>query len=79
LSPTFNWKIHLFRTSRVPTPRSITDKALSAFEVLNFMRGKHKGKTAGEVALKLDVSKAFDSVNWKYLRVVMKRIEFCDR
>jgi len=43
------------------------------------MRGKHKGKTAGEVALKLDVSKAFDSVNWKYLRVVMKRIEFCDR
>jgi len=48
-------------------------------EILNFMRGKHKGKTAGEVPLKLDISKAFDSVNWKYLQVVMKKMGFCDR
>jgi len=36
--------------------RSIMDNALTAFEILHYMKCKHKGKK-GEVALKLDISK----------------------
>jgi len=42
--------------------RSFMDNALSAFEILHHMCCRHKGNI-GEVALKLDISKAFDSVN----------------
>lgn len=41
--------------------RSITDNVLIEFEMIHFMRGK-KGNQAGEVALKLDISKAYDRV-----------------
>lgn len=46
--------------------RSIMDNALTAYEILHHMHCKTKGK-AGEVALKLDISKACDSVSWSYL------------
>jgi len=51
------------------------DNALFVFEILHFMKCKHRGKK-GEVTLKLDISKAFDSVNWSYLNVVMKKMGF---
>lgn len=47
--------------------RSIHDNVLVAFEVLHHMKRKRKG-SAGEVALELDVSKAYDRVNWSFLR-----------
>ncbi|KAL8094028.1 hypothetical protein AgCh_035786 [Apium graveolens] len=46
--------------------RSITDNVLIAFEMIHFMKRK-KGSQDGEVALKLDISKAYDRVNWHYL------------
>lgn len=46
--------------------RNITDNVLVAFELLHFMRQKKRG-VEGEVALKLDVSKAYDRVNWGFL------------
>lgn len=55
--------------------RSIMDNALTAFEVLHHMRCKTKGKI-GEVALKLDISKAFDSVNWSYLKAILFKMGF---
>jgi len=42
---------------------SIMDNSLTTFETLHHMRCKRKSKI-GEVALKLDISKAFDSVSW---------------
>jgi hypothetical protein len=42
------------------------------------MRCKRKGKV-GDVALKLDISKAFDSVSWDYLRVAMEKLGFCEK
>lgn len=41
--------------------RSITDNVLIAFEMIHFMK-KKKGCQDGEVALKLDISKAYDRV-----------------
>lgn len=41
--------------------RLITDNVLVAYEALHTMRGKMKGKT-GSLAMKLDISKAYDKV-----------------
>lgn len=42
--------------------RSITDNVLIAFEVLHHMKRNSRGGE-GEVALKLDISKAYDRVD----------------
>lgn len=46
--------------------RSIQDNVLIAFEMIHFMK-KKKRSQEGEVALKLDISKAYDRVSWRYL------------
>lgn len=58
--------------------RSITDNVIVAFEVVHHMRrGRVKGD--GEVALKLDISKAYDRVKWSYLRSRMFSMGFCKK
>lgn len=47
--------------------RSITDNVLVAFEVLHYMRRKKSGE--GELALKLNVSKAYDRVDWCFFKI----------
>lgn len=55
--------------------RHITDNVLVAFELLHFMKRKNRGQE-GEVALKLDISKAYDRVSWQYLRSRMEAMGF---
>lgn len=45
--------------------RNITDNVLVAFEILHFMKRKNYGPE-GEIALNLDVSKAYDRVDWGF-------------
>ena len=46
--------------------RLITDNVLLAYETLHTMHYKKKGKK-GYMALKLDVSKAYDRMEWPFL------------
>lgn len=54
---------------------SITYKVLVALEVLHHMIRKNNG-TRGEVALKLNVSKAYDRVDWIYLKKSIIEMDF---
>ena len=55
--------------------RLITDNVLVAYEALHTMHGRKKGKI-GTLALKLDVSKAYDRVEWNFLRQIMLKLGF---
>lgn len=57
--------------------KSITDNVLAAFEVIYHMNQRKIG-SVGEVALKLDISKAYDRVNWSFLCQRMIIMGFCD-
>ena len=50
--------------------RQITDNVLVVFETMHCINGKRKGKEA-LMALKFDMSKAYDRVEWRYLEVIM--------
>ena len=58
--------------------RQITDNVLVAFETMHCINGKRKGKEA-LMALKLDMSKAYDKVEWRYLEVIMLKLGFSER
>ncbi|GKV08912.1 hypothetical protein SLEP1_g20481 [Rubroshorea leprosula] len=58
--------------------RLITDNFLIAYEVLHFMRARKRRKR-GWQAIKLNMSKAFDRVEWPYLEAVMRALGFADR
>lgn len=49
----------------------ITDNVMVAFETMHYINGRRKGKEA-LMALKLDMSKAYDRVKWWYLEVNAK-------
>jgi len=58
--------------------RSILDNAMVAIEIIHYMKSKVKGKK-WDVALKLDISKAYDRIDWSYLQRVMTKMEFSDQ
>ena len=55
--------------------RLITDNIMVAFETLHYMRNHRAGKT-GYMALKLDMSKAYDRVEWEFMEKVMRKMGF---
>ncbi|GAU48556.1 hypothetical protein TSUD_405720 [Trifolium subterraneum] len=57
--------------------RSILDNALIATEVIHALKRKTKGRS-GELALKIDISKAYDKVDWGFLRGVLTSMGFGD-
>jgi hypothetical protein len=58
--------------------RSILDNAMAAIEIIHYMKAKTRGKK-GEVALKLDISKAYDHIDWEYLKDMMAKMGFCQK
>jgi hypothetical protein len=56
----------------------ITDNVLLAYEFTHQMLAR-KGGREGLVAVKLDMSKAYDRVEWLFLEKMMKRMGFNDQ
>ena len=55
--------------------RLITDNTSVAFEMIHRMRNRRRGKV-GHMAVKLDISKAYDKVEWNFLEKIMLSLGF---
>lgn len=55
--------------------RSIQDNSLIAFELIHSMRWKRKGKVE-KLAVKIDIGKTYDRVDWAYLEAILRRLDF---
>lgn len=58
--------------------RLITDNILVAYETLHYMKNHNSGRS-GYMALKLDLSKAYDRVEWSFLKKLMVQMGFDER
>ena len=58
--------------------RLITDNVLVAFETMHCINQRKKGKEA-LMAIKLDMSKAYDRVEWAYLEAMMRKMGFHEK
>ncbi|CAH9135001.1 unnamed protein product, partial [Cuscuta epithymum] len=58
--------------------RSIVDNIMIAFEAHHYLKRKRQG-IDGYIALKLDMSKAYDRIEWNFLEAVLARLGFDGR
>jgi hypothetical protein len=58
--------------------RLLTDNILVAYENLHTMHARMWGKV-GFMALKLDMSKAYDRVEWAFLEAIIRKMGFVDK
>jgi len=58
--------------------RLILDNILIAYEITHYLVNKREGNM-GYAAIKLDMSKEYDRVEWNFLKAMMQRLGFHDR
>ncbi|GAU34086.1 hypothetical protein TSUD_255820 [Trifolium subterraneum] len=57
--------------------RSIIDNALIAIEIIHTLKRRTRGAN-GELALKIDISKAYDKVEWSFLKSMLIKMGFSE-
>ncbi|KAK9195743.1 hypothetical protein WN943_003868 [Citrus x changshan-huyou] len=55
--------------------QAITDNIIISAEIMHFLKRKRQGKN-GVAALKIDMSKAYDRIEWKFLQDMMPKMGF---
>ncbi|XP_060969497.1 uncharacterized protein LOC115713198 [Cannabis sativa] len=65
-----------FQSAFIPG-RLITDNVLISFEILHYLRRKKQGKN-GCMTLKLDMSKAYDRMEWSFLQAILLQMGFVE-
>ena len=55
--------------------RLITDNILIAFEIMHYLKRKRRGNK-GEVTIKIDMNKAYDRIEWYFLRSIIAHMGF---
>lgn len=58
--------------------RLIQDNILVVHEAFHYLKSKKKGKVA-ELAIKLDMNKVYDRVEWDFLAQVLLKLGFCEQ
>lgn len=58
--------------------RLITDNIISAFEMMHAIKSNKKGKM-GTMAIKLDMSKAYERVEWSFIEGMLTKLGFCSQ
>ncbi|XP_041002952.1 uncharacterized protein LOC121248534 [Juglans microcarpa x Juglans regia] len=58
--------------------RLISDNIIVAYEAMHSMQHRMRGKKEGYMALKLDMSNAYDRIEWNFLADVLKKMGFDD-
>nr|XP_027124351.1 uncharacterized protein LOC113741063 [Coffea arabica] len=56
--------------------RQILDNVILAHEYMHYLKNKRQGKE-GYMAIKLDMAKAYDRVEWHFLQAMMQKMGFC--
>ena len=51
------------------------DNVLLSYELIHYLNSKRKGKE-GLAAIRLDISKAYDRVEWSFLEEMMIKLSF---
>lgn len=64
--------------SAIVEGRLLTDNALVAYEINHYIRRRTQGKN-GIVGFKIDISKAYDRLEWSFLEGVMIKFGFNER
>ena len=64
--------------SAFQSDKAISDNILVAFELLHHMKRRKSGKI-GHMALKLDMSKAYNRLEWSFLQQTMEKMGFHSR